>query len=92
MARDTKAQQERILKRNERIRAEYYKLRDKRKAGVRLYSDEYVETVVAERFGLAVATIGDIISFKYENILQRRAEESKGDSNQLSIYDNLNSD
>lgn len=58
----------RVLTRKERthqvyeeIRKEYKKMRDKRKNGVRLYSDEYVLFAIGKKFFRVPKTIENIV-------------------------------
>ncbi len=52
---------ERIIKRNEKIVKEYLKMRDKKKYGVRIYTDEYIFSVLAEKYALSPRTIEGIV-------------------------------
>ena len=52
---------ERIIKRNERIKRDYWKLHDKKKYGVRIYTDDYIFARLAEKYALAPSTIEQIV-------------------------------
>lgn len=89
MPRNSEAIRQRTIRKHEMIRNEYHKLREVKKNGVRLYSDEYIMNELELKFCLSKRTIDDIITFRYERIIDAKTIQQSGDPNQLSILDQI---
>jgi hypothetical protein len=68
---------QRLLKRNEEIRAEFEKLSEKKIHGQKLYTQQAKFAILANQFYLSKATIEDIVFFNDKN-----SKKSKQSNNQ----------
>lgn len=87
MARNTAAQQQRILKRNELVRDRYHSLREMRDAknGARKYTEEWIFKTLESEYHLSFHALQDIISHQYEKSLERKKNENTN-PNQTSLF------